>query len=151
LKRIAGRVGGIRGGGEDDGIKMLVRVGIAITCSVVAYTVSYLTTRGGGTSSGSEEEEEDLGNPALRNTTTGPAAAPGLVLPLLPSEGTKLEEDNSEKLLLHQEEEEKSQQVVEDEDSEQQSLVGVSLSPCCSKLCWRRTRLENKCASFFLS
>jgi hypothetical protein len=89
LKRIAGRVGGIRGGGgggEDDGIAMLVRVGIAVTCSVVAYTVSYLTTRGGGTSSGSEEEEEeDLGNPALGNTTTGPAAAPGLVLPLLPS------------------------------------------------------------------
>jgi hypothetical protein len=86
LKRIAGRVGGIRrGGGEDDGIKMLVRVGIAVTCSVVAYTVSYLTTRGRGTSSGSEEEEEDLGNPALGNTTTGPAAAPGLVLPLLPS------------------------------------------------------------------
>jgi hypothetical protein len=79
----------MRGGGEDDGIKMLVRVGIAVTCSVVAYTVSYLTTRGGGTSSGSEEEEEeeeeDLGNPALGNTTTGPAAAPGLVLPLLPS------------------------------------------------------------------
>ncbi len=75
-------MGGIRGGGEDDGIKMLVRVGIAVTCSVVAYTVSYLATRGGGTSSGSEEEEEDLGNPALQNTTTGPAAAPGLVLPL---------------------------------------------------------------------
>jgi len=86
LKRIAGRVGGIRrgGGGEDNGITMLVRVGIAVTCSVVAYTVSYLTTRGGGTSFGSEEEE-DLGNPALGNTTTGPAAAPGLVLPLLPS------------------------------------------------------------------
>ncbi len=79
-------MGGIRrGGGEDDGIKMLVRVGIAVTCSVVAYTVSYLTTRGRGTSSGSDEEEEDLGNPALGNTTTGPAAAPGLVLPLLPS------------------------------------------------------------------
>jgi hypothetical protein len=29
-----------------DGINMLVRVGIAITCSVVAYTVSYFTTRG---------------------------------------------------------------------------------------------------------
>jgi hypothetical protein len=66
-------------------------------------------------------------------------------------EGTKLEEDNREKLLLHQDEEDKSQHVVEDEDSEQQSLVGVSLSPCCSKLCWRRTRLEIKCASFFLS
>jgi hypothetical protein len=29
-----------------DGINMLVRVGIAVTCSVVAYTVSYFTTRG---------------------------------------------------------------------------------------------------------
>jgi hypothetical protein len=32
--------------GAADGINMLVRVGIAVTCSVVAYTVSYLTTRG---------------------------------------------------------------------------------------------------------
>jgi hypothetical protein len=32
--------------GAADGINMLVRVGIAVTCSVVAYTVSYFTTRG---------------------------------------------------------------------------------------------------------
>lgn len=42
-----------------DGINMLVRVGIAVTCSVVAYTVSYFTTRG--------RSEEDS-NPLLPAT-----------------------------------------------------------------------------------
>ncbi len=42
-----------------DGINMLVRVGIAVTCSVVAYTVSYFTTRG--------RSEEDS-NPLLPDT-----------------------------------------------------------------------------------
>jgi hypothetical protein len=42
LKRAAARIGA----GDDDGSKILVRVGLAVTCSVAAFTVSYLTTRG---------------------------------------------------------------------------------------------------------
>jgi hypothetical protein len=42
LKRAAARIGA----GDEDGSKILVRVGIAVTCSVAAFAVSYLTTRG---------------------------------------------------------------------------------------------------------
>ncbi|KAH8935338.1 hypothetical protein BDL97_17G023500 [Sphagnum fallax] len=42
LKRAAARIGA----GDEDGSKILVRVGLAVTCSVAAFTVSYLTTRG---------------------------------------------------------------------------------------------------------
>jgi hypothetical protein len=42
LKRAAARIGA----GDEDGSKILVRVGFAVTCSVAAFTVSYLSTRG---------------------------------------------------------------------------------------------------------
>ncbi|CAM6013068.1 unnamed protein product [Sphagnum balticum] len=42
LKRAAARIGA----GDEDGSKILVRVGLAVTCSVAAFTVSYLTNRG---------------------------------------------------------------------------------------------------------
>ncbi|CAK9867223.1 unnamed protein product [Sphagnum jensenii] len=42
LKRAAARIGA----GDEDGSKILVRVGLAVTCSVAAFTVSYLTTHG---------------------------------------------------------------------------------------------------------